>query len=502
MSDSRLLRNVFSNYVRFALTGLIGFVVTPILFHSLLAENYAILVFTLGTVSILEGLELGFFSTLLRFISDLEARGQHAELRSLASSVFFLLLGTGILGTLILLGTSPFLARFFRITGTAAAPGHWALALVGLSLAFQLPATAVRGFLDGCQDFFRANVVDVTTQVLRAALTVLLLWAGFGLLAIAAVFPVAAWFRLLGMLLMARQASIPFRPRLSEFRWKSLEKTSGFASLSFIAENANWCFLQLDTFLVPRLLPLSSLAILAISRRFPGALTELCYQTFVVTFPAVSAAAAREDRQAMHRFLFVSTRNLLAFSLPLAASLFLWAEPVLRLWIGTEVLGGVPVFQVFLVFAVFSSLRWIPLTFLYAAGNVRFLAIISVATLVGGLGGGAWACSRSGLVGLAVAFTAIQTVGTLLLFRQALHIAEVQLHLWIRKAVLPALWALLPAAVWFWISHRSLPQNLFGLVVSVIPGLLLFAGLFVRLVAGPGKQSWRVCARKLLTEID
>lgn len=502
MSDFHPLRNILSNQVRFVLTGLIGFVLTPILFHSLQPENYAILVFTLSTVGVLECLDLGLFSTLIRSTGALVAQGKHLELKRLASSTFWLLAGLGTASALALWLLSPFLTRFFRVADAGIASGQLALTLVGVSLAFQLPATALRGYLDGCQDFLRANVVDVVTHVLRAAFIIVLLWKGHGLLAVATAFPIAALLRLSGMLFLARRTAIPFCPRWAEANFQSLEKVSQFASLTFLIQITYWCFSQLDIFLAARILSLPSLAILAISRRFPTALVEIGYLALVVTYPLLTSAAARNDRQTMQKFLFLATRNLLAFAIPLAAALYVWTDVVLLYWIGPEALAGVPVFRAFLFFAIFAGLRGVPANFLYGVGKIRFHAVLSVIVLGLGLGVGAQACMRGGLVGLAVVFVIIQAVETSLLYRQALQLASVDFRLWVQKAVLPVLWAMLPAGVWLGISYQVLPHNLSSLAASVVPGLLLFGVVFTRLVAGPGKQPLRVYARKLLTEID
>ncbi|MBI4463146.1 MAG: oligosaccharide flippase family protein, partial [Acidobacteria bacterium] len=326
MFTFRLLRNIFSNYARLAISGLIGFLLTPILFHSLQPENYAILVFGLGTVVALQGLELGLYATVERFVSDLAARGQHAELRRLVSSAFYLQAGLGVLGAIALLLLSSFLARFFHVEGTAAASGRVVLIWLGLSLVFQLPGNTLRAFLEGCQDFHLANAVDVLVQLLRASFIIVLLWKGFGLGTIAVVFPAAALAQLVAMLFSLRWATLRFWPNPADVDLNSLRSVSRFAGLTFVSENAGWYFSQLDIFLAARLLPLPNLAILAVARRFPWALTQLCLQPLHAAYPLLPAAEARGERSLTQKFFYLATRNLLALALPIAVALFAWSE--------------------------------------------------------------------------------------------------------------------------------------------------------------------------------
>ena len=502
MFSSRLSRNILSNYACVGLTGLIGFVLTPILFHSLQPENYGILVLALSIPALMQMLDLGLLSALVRVVSDLAARQQYDELRQFVSSVFYLLTTVGMIGTTVLVLLSPTLVHFFRIADTPDTSASLVLALVSSSALFALPCGVLHYFLAGCQDFYRANAVYMAVEPLRAGLTVLLLWQGFGLLALAVLYPALGLLNLLGLLFVSRRATIPFRPSLEAVNFQILRKARGFASFAFVEDNAIRLFMQLDTFLVARLLPIPNLAILAVARRFPVALTNLSWQTFMPANPMVSTAAARGDHQTIQKFLFVSVRNLLALILPLTIALFVWAEVILRLWVGESALAGTSVFRAFLVFAVFASLEKPPLTFLYGVGKIRFSAALSMIILLAGVGAGGWACARYGLAGLAITFAGIQTVATLLLWYQALKLTAISVHEWFKKAVAPALWSALPAATWLVLSYEFLSHSFAGMAASMILGALLFFVLFVRLVVGPEKPNWRIYARKLLTEVD
>ena len=502
MSLLLVFRNVFSNCATLVVSGLASFVLTPVLLHYLQPGNYAILAFVLVAVTIPEALDLGLSSALVRFVSDLATRGLYVQLKRLVSTIFYLLLGLGIVGVIGVVALSPLIASFFHIGGTISAPGHLVLALVGLQLAFQLPSAALRAFLEGCQDFHLANAVDIATQILRAIAILALVHARLGLLPIAALFPAAALMRLSGMLFMARCTRVSFSPNLSEVDLASLKRIRSSASLSFAQDTLTRLFSQSDSFVVAKLLPLPELAILVIARRFPYALTSLSQQALWVGYPMISSAAARRDQHAMEKFMVVSTRNLLALVLPLAAALFIWSEVILRLWVGTELISGVVIFRIFLVSAVFAAVQESPLTLLYGLGRLQFSAGLALAMLFAAVGLGSWACSRAGLLGLALVYASIQSVATSLLCWKALEIAEVATSRWLKKALLPVIIAELPTTAWFLASHRLLPHSLTGLSISLVAGLLLFFAIFAKLVAGPRTLTLQSRVRKLLVEVE
>jgi O-antigen/teichoic acid export membrane protein len=497
-----ILRNVFSNYALLAVTALVTFILTPMLFHYLRPVNYGLLALALSLSLLLEAIDLGMSEALIRFVSEFSARGLEVELRKLVSTAFYLLAGLGTVMAALLAAVSPLLASFFEVPATTFSPGYLVLMAVGLSVAFELPSAALRSLLRGLLDFHRANTIDIAGHLLRGVLTVLFMRAGFGLLSIAAIFPAIGFLRLLGFVAIVRRPPILFRPRLRDVNSASLRRIREFATLSFLEDTVTQLFFQSDSFLAAKLLPLPQLAILVIARRFPWAVWRLASQATAVAYPMVSSAAARGNQDAVRKFVLVSTRGVLALALPLAAALYVWAGPILRLWVGPDVLSGIPVFRAFAVFAIFVSLQEIPLTVFYGLGKIRFSAALSVIMLAVAVGCGAWACTRGGLLGLVLAFTSVQAVGTSLLYWKSLELAGLDPRQWLKKAVVPTLGAALPTAGWLVLSYHLVPHSLLGLAFSIAAGLALFASLFVKLVPGAPAQSWQGRIRSLLAEID
>ena len=500
MAHYRVLRNIASNYALVATNGLVMFVLTPILFRYLQPVNFAVLAFAIAVSTLLTMLDLGVASAMIRFVSDLAARGEYGELRRLFSTVFVVFLVVGGVASLVLAGLSDPLAGFFHVKSEVAGVGSVVVAMVGLSLAFQLPGTSARGFLEGLENFHLANGVDIVTQLARAAATLLFVYGGLGLLPIAMLFPAAAFIRLCGMLFVIRWTKVPVWPSLRQIDLGTLQRIRGFASLTFVEDTATRLFSQSDAFLVARLLPLPDLAILVVARRLPWALANLGHQTLVVGYPMVTSAVAAGRRHVAGKFMLLSSRNVLALMLPLAAAMFVWAEVILRLWIGAGSLSGVGVFRAFLVFAVMVGLQESPLNLLYGLGRIRFSSGLSVVTLAVAVGLGTLACSAGGLTALAVVYALIQSIVTILLCYQALKLAALDPAVWLKKAVVPVVLGVVPAVIWLLASYWLLPHTLAGLAISTVLGILLFLALFVKMVSGPERQPWQARLRKLLAE--
>jgi O-antigen/teichoic acid export membrane protein len=518
----RYLRNVFSNYALSAVTALVSFVLTPILYRYLHPANYAIFALGLATAAALEALDAGMLNALIRCVSILVASRSTAELNSLVSTVFFLLAAIGLFAGLVLAALSGWLVSFFHLTGPDPALVPLVLVLIGATTTFQLPGTALAGHLMGCQDFHLLNSVEIVGHIIRFGAILWVVEKGYGLLAIVAVIPAVALLRLVGMLTAARKAAVSFVPRWSARSLASLKAIWKFTSLSFIEDSATKWYLQLDSFLAARLLPLPDLAILNVARRFPIALTQLVAVPVGVAYPMVSSAVATGEKSIMERFMLVSTRLILAIELPLGSAMFIWAETILLLWVGPGMGSGVRAFQVLVVFGVAASLQEAPLTLLYGLGKIRLSTILSLAMLASAGLLAIPACARSGLMGLAIVYAATYVVGTLILHGQALRLAGVfsnwhgmtsvphdhfgtrqeGISRWLWRSLIPPIVAELPALGWLVLSHASFPHTLAGLSGSVVPAFVLYYGVFQLMFRGGEAKTWKACLQRMLMDID
>ena len=484
MSRSRFLINVFSNPARFVLAGIVGIIVTPMLVHNLHPQNYGLLIFCVTVVGVLEGIDLGLFSTLLRFTPDLLSHNKHAELKSLVSTAFFTLLAIGSGMALLIYASRSLIRVIAQVPDDIRGNSEAVLVIVAASLIFELPATAIRGYLDGCQEFLKANIVDGITQVMVPVSTAILASNGFSISYVALAFPAASVARFVGLLWMAELAKIPIRPSLRQVELSSLHRRSEFVTLSFVSDNANWWFLQLDTFIAGRLLSFSAVTLLSVARRFPNACIELCYHSFVPTYPMISAAAARKDADTIRRLFVVSSRNVLALVVGLFLPLWVWAGEVLNFWVGPDLLNALPVFRVFLLFSVFASLYKVMSLIVQSAGNIRATSSLSVLMLPFGLGVGFLGAELNGVMGLAVGYASIQAFAVVFLLHRAMRAVEVTARLWLSRVSLPIAACTLPTVVWFEFSYSMFPHNIYAISVSVFAGGILFFGIFILSIIG------------------
>jgi O-antigen/teichoic acid export membrane protein len=500
MSTSRTLRNVSSNYLTYTLNIAIVFFLTPVLLRGLGKEDFALFVVVQSLYALLGWLDLGLLVGLIRFVTAARERGEDAAIQGTVSTAFYGLGALGLLVSGLLWVCAGPLARMFDLPADASSLTAQALRIGSVGLALDLGSFVLTSYLQAHHEFHLPNITETAVRLLRAGAMALLVWQGYGLVAIAAVFPLAAAARLAGNLVMSRLSSHPFLPRLGEIRFRLLRGLGRFSLLTFLDDNVNLAFLQADVLLGARVLALPQLALVGAVRPLSGLLPQISRQALTVALPMVVAAEVREQHEARDRFLTITTRNWLLVSGVIAAGVWIWARPLLGLWLGAEMSAAAEVLRILLLAALAASFVYIPSTLLYGMGRVGYCAIVTLSTTALGVGLAAWGGSRFGPVGLAWGLVAAQTLTVLLLYGGAHYWSGIRSATVFRRAVLPTAPAIAAAIAISWLMFRTVPHTWAGMAVAGILAAAAAFGLFLAQMKRR-ERSWRATVRSLIMEI-
>jgi O-antigen/teichoic acid export membrane protein len=499
MSTSRLVRNVAANYLAYALNVAIVLVLTPILLHGLGKAEFALFVLVQALYALLGWLDLGLLVGLIRFVTAARERGDDVAVREVVSTAFYGLAGLGALASALLWLLAGPVARLYDLPEGTSRLAADALRYGSIGLALDLAAFVLTSYLQAQHEFHLPNITEMVARLLRAGLIVLLIWQGYGLLAIVAVFPLVAATRLLGNLVMCRLSRHPFFPSLGQVRFASLRGLRRFSILTFLDDNVNLAFLQADVLLGARVLALPQLALIGAVRPLPGMLPQVSRQALTVAFPMIVAAEARQQHEARGRFLTIATRNWLLLSALFCVPLLLWATPLLALWLGPEFTGAAGLLRVLLLAALAASFVYIPSTLLYGIGRVGYCTIVTLSTttlgvLLGILGG--W---RFGPTGLAWALVAAQVATVTLLYLGAARYVATRPGKLLAAVLIPTLPAILLAAGISWLGVHFLPHSWLTMLGTGLLTALAAGGFFVFRLKTP-QRGWRATVRGLIME--
>lgn len=434
-------RNVSTRYVTILVETVIGLVMLPFNLRHLGAPDYGLWIL-LGSITLhFSLLDLGYGGALVKFMAQYRAYRNARALNEIASTLFFIFSGVGIVAYLVVIGVAFNLDHVFNVTASQALTGRWILLMIGLHVALNFPFSVFGGVVSGFQRYDANNAAAIAVSVTAAVVNLAVLLAGYGLVPLVAA---TTSVRIAGYLVY-RLNAYRIYPELqiswSLFRRGRLREVTGFSIYSSIIDWANKLNYQLDELVIGMFLGSAWVAVWAPAERIISATQRLTNQLNGVLFPLVVDSDASRQEQRLQQILLQGTRLSLAMVVPVAAALVLLAEPLLRAWVGPGVLGAVPVLQI-LAIAVAIRVGNATGTILLKGANChRMLAWVNLGTGVVNLALSIALIKPFGLVGVAVgtllpiAFSAV-----FVLFPAAVHRVGLPIGYAVTHSVLPAIW--------------------------------------------------------------
>ena len=116
-------------------------------------------------------LDLGFGGAFVRFVARYRARRDARGLNEIASTLFFVYTGAGLVAYLIAAVVAFNLGALFRITPEQAEVGRWLLLIIGVQVALNFPFSVFGGVVNGFQRYNVNSGVSIASSVAVAAST-------------------------------------------------------------------------------------------------------------------------------------------------------------------------------------------------------------------------------------------------------------------------------------------------------------------------------------------
>jgi O-antigen/teichoic acid export membrane protein len=483
-------RNVSTRYVAILVEIAIGLVLLPLNLAYLGPAEYGLWVL-LGSVTIhFSLLDLGYAGALVKFMAQYRAHRDARALNEIASTLFFVFAGIGLLAYAVAAGVAFNLEHIFHVTAAQADTGRWITLIIALYVALNFPFSVYGGVMAGFQRYDANNVVAVATSLLAALVNVAVLLAGADLLVLVAS---TTGVRVLAFLLYRRNAYRVF-PELriapSLFRTARLREVTGFSIYSAIIDWANKLNYQLDELVIGIFMGSAAVAVWAVAERIISGTQRLTNQLNGVLFPVVVDSDASARQQVLQQVLLQGTRLSLAMVLPIAATLILLAEPLLRGWLGDgatpAMLGAVPVVQILAVAVGIRVGNATATTVLKGAGRHRMLAFVNLGTGLVNMALSVALIRPFGLTGVAwgtlipIALSSFFILYPAACRRVGLPVRHAVLH-----AVLPAIWpALVVVALGHWVAGLPSGGTLLAVVLQALVAAVLYLALFFAFAIG------------------
>jgi len=468
---------------------MIGLVLLPFNVSHLGAAAYGVWLLASSVTIHFSVLDLGFGGAFIRFVARYRARRDARALNEIASTLFFVYSGVGVLAYIVAAVVAFNLGALFRITPEQAEVGRWLLLIIGVQVALNFPFSVFGGVVNGFQRYNVNSGVSIVSSVAVAAVNVAILKAGYGLVPLVLATTsvrVATYF-----VYWRNACHIYPALRLSPsfFRRDRLRELMGFSVYSLLIDVGYRLNYQVDQLVIGTFLGVTPIAIWAPASRIVTSTQQLTNQLNSVLFPVVvdSDAVARGDR--LRRIFLHGTRLSLAMVLPIGVTLVVLADPLIHAWIGarvSEMEGSVPVLQILSIAIMFRVGAGAATTLLKGGGMHRLMATVSIATGIANVLLSVALVRPLGLRGVALGTLIPVACSTLFfVYPAACRRVAIPLRTFFAQAIWPALWpALALGAAYYMLLPDDLPRRLSVIALESIVGGLFYLALFSVMAIG------------------
>lgn len=373
MSLSRVVRNIGSGYAGAAVNGVVLLLLTPLVVRHLGPSQYGIWVLATAIGSYLGFLNAGSGAAGVRAVARLAGTGRIGEASRDVGSIFRIYLVVGLVAASALILLSFTTLDYFHVPGVEQAQARTLLILIAINFLISFPFGVTRSVLAGLHRFQLLGAVEVVWALFRLGATVVLLGAGFGLLALGGIQLVASIGGHLTRWVLIRRVA----PRIHltggpEWRGLSAE-ASIFSALSFGYESLRTLFDNADLLLLGILAGPAAVGIFSVGLSLASFVSKGLNPISGVLFPMASEMEALGRRSEAARLLEVGTRVNLALALPMVTILLVDGPALLRLWVGEGFEASYPVLAAFALANLMMAASLASSTLLFGAGQIGVL---------------------------------------------------------------------------------------------------------------------------------
>ena len=478
----RWVLNIASNYLRVIVGIAVMFFLIPFMVSRLGVDMFGLWSLIFAVVWLFGLLDLGFATAAMTYVAELTASGDHAGRNEVLAT---LLVIYGVLGAICLALVATLAgpaSGWFALSPDQAQPFTLALWLIGTVVAINFPASLVKAILIGSGRMHLVNGIELVITLVNAALIVILLEAGLGLVGVAAA---TAATMLLGPLVMLPLA-IRLTPGLSAsprlFSRSRVRELLGFSVYFFIANVAVLIILRIDPVVIKAFLTLGAVAVYAVAAKIAEYTYLLNKQFSNALMPLVSQSKGAGDTDTVRRILVDGTRFLLAIAVPFIALLFFYADAIVVRWMGPEFAESVPLLRILLLAVLFSSIQLNAANVLGMTGEHRLVAFAMGGSAVLNLILSIVLIQRFGLTGVALGTLLATLVAELLLVMpRACRAQGIGLGSFLRNAIWPTMPALVPSLGAAALMAYAQPPTTFGwIILQGGTAALLYYAIFYR----------------------
>ncbi len=344
----RLLRGVSTRWLRLGTGVLVGIFLTPFVLHRLGDEGWGLYVLVFSLTGYFGLFDLGITASVQRYVAWFVARNEDENVNRYVNTAFFIYCLVGIVTLVITMIGTVYVDHIFRVAPAYHQSAQWLFLIVGTGVALGFPLGIFGGILEGLQRFPTVDLTGTAGTLVRAALVVVVLTHGLGLLAVSLVtVGVRTLVPCVYVVLVLR--ALPLR-----FHWKFVDRKSfrlmvNYSLPVFVFSLGSQLFFASDEAITGMFISAASVAYFAVGARIVRYSTSFTDAVGSMFGPLSSHYDATEDMEGQRKILIDGSRACAFTSFPLIVLFLILGKPIIQVWVGARYLSSYSILAVLIV---------------------------------------------------------------------------------------------------------------------------------------------------------
>jgi len=473
-------RNLSTRYLAIIAEMVIGLVVLPFNVAHLGAAAYGLWMLTTSITAYFSVLDLGYSSSLVKFVAQYRAKHDTRALNEILSTTFYLFTVFAVVMYVAALVIAAFLDRVLHIPPDQVHVARVVLLVTSANVAIGTAFTVFGAVINGFQRYDINNITGTISGVVAALVNVAVLWMGYGLIplviATTTVRVLTYWVYRANAYRVFR--GLDLRPRL--FRRERLREVTSLSLFMMLIDWANKFNYSIDAIVIGIMLGTTAVAVWSVGQRLAEVTQRLTNQLNDILFPNIvdHAESSRLDR--LQSILLIGTRMSLATVIPIGVPLMLMGDPLIRAWVGPDFHGSVIVVQLLALTVMVRIGIATAQTLLKAAGRHQLVAYTNITTGIVNLGVSIVLARHIGLAGVAIGtLVPVTAAGLFVIFPAGCRRVELPLMRALVDAVWPAVWPAAAMAAYIALTRPLIPVSLFPVLANMGVAALVYVATFL-----------------------
>jgi O-antigen/teichoic acid export membrane protein len=405
-----VLTGTATKYVLLAVNVALGVFMMPFTLHHLGTAQYGLWMLVASMTYYFQLLDLGYGSGLVRHLADADARGETTRANQILSTFVTVYSALGIAAAAgIIVIIFAVIPHFPNLPADQVPLAQGVLALMGIRITAGFPMTVFGAVTTARQRFAMNNTVAIAVAIANAAVTYVVLSAGYGLLMLVASTTAVGLSSYAAYAWTAHRAFPQLRIRPSSFSRNLVREVTAYSFYLFIIDIAVQIGFNLDNIVIGAVWGTSAVALYSVALRLADYQRQLCNQYNSLLFPVVVRFDASGRSGALRGVMLDGTRIAMMLVVGATVCVIGFGRPLIVHWMGPAFEPSVLPLYVLAAIGVVLVGQGPLGNVLLATGRHRLVAFASLGEALANLGLSLLLVRPLGIVGVAVG-TAIPLV--------------------------------------------------------------------------------------------